>query len=415
MKILFLDQSGQPGGAELCLIEIARPYRDRCQVCLFTDGPFRHLLEQEQIPVHILADKPLNVRKESGLVGGIASLGQLLPLIIKVAQISHDFDLIYANTQKALVVGAFASLISRRPLVYHLHDILSDDHFSRTNLRLAVTLANRLAKQVLATSEAARTAFIAAGGRAEITQVVYNGFEPEAYQCDRLQTEQIRQELGLQGKFVVGHFSRLSPWKGQHILLEALKDCPEDIVAILVGDALYGEQEYAQNLRSQVIELGLQQRVKFLGFRSDVVPLMHSCDAIVHTSTAPEPFGRVIVEAMLCERPVIAAQAGGVMELIQPGIAGWLVPPNEPKELAVVINLYKTQQQWTREFARQAKAQATQRFHRDVINQQIAELLVQIGNHDEYNNAKTNDRNFSAQAGGWRRGKGDASSGAGVS
>ncbi|NJP08632.1 MAG: glycosyltransferase family 4 protein [Leptolyngbyaceae cyanobacterium RU_5_1] len=383
MKILFLDQSGQLGGAELCLTEIAKPYRDRCLVCLFTDGPFRQALEQEHIPVQILATQPLQVRKDSGWVQGISSLRQLLPLVARVVQLSREFDLIYANTQKALVVGALASLISRRPLVYHLHDILSLEHFSPTNRQLAVTLANRCASRVFATSEAAQAAFIQAGGCPERVEVVYNGFDPTLYQCDRAQTERIKQELGLQSKFLVGHFSRLSPWKGQHVLLKALQYCAEDVTAIFVGDALYGEQAYAQELHSQVAELGLQERARFLGFRYDVVPLMYACDAIAHTSIAPEPFGRVIAEAMLCERPVIAAQAGGAVELIEPGVTGLLVPPEDSETLASAINFCRKQQEWVRAIAQKAKIQASQRFHQNAINRQIAHLLDQIPIHTQ--------------------------------
>lgn len=378
MKILFLDQSGQLGGAELCLTEIAKSYRDRCLVGLLADGPFRSSLEQHQIPVQVLIDRPLQVRKESGWIQGLSSLGQLLPLIAKVAHLSRDFDLIYANTQKAMVVGALASLISRRPLVYHLHDILSHDHFSSANLHLAVTLANRFAALVLATSEAAKQAFISAGGQPDRVEVVYNGFDPQAYQCDRSQVERIRQNLGLQGKFVVGHFSRLSPWKGQHVLIEALKSCPPDVTAILVGDALYGEQAYGESLQAQVNELGLSQRVQFLGFRSDVVPLMHACDAIVHSSTAPEPFGRVIAEAMLCGRPVIAAQAGGALELVQPGQTGWLVPPADPEKLAAAIQFCHQQSDWVKEVADQAQRFAKQQFNHGTIHQQIAQFLDRL-------------------------------------
>lgn len=378
MKILFLDQSGQLGGAELCLTEIAKPYRDRCLVGLLADGPFRSVLEQHQIPVQVLTNQPLQVRKQSGWLQGVGSLGQLLPLIAKVAHLSRDFDVIYANTQKAMVVGALASLISQRPLVYHLHDILSQDHFSSANLRLAVTLANRFAALVLATSEAAKQAFITAGGRPDRVEVVYNGFDPQAYQCDRETVERIRQELELQGKFVVGHFSRLSPWKGQHVLIEALKFCPTDVTAILVGDALYGEQAYRESLQAQVNEAGLSQRVHFLGFRSDVVALMHACDAIVHSSTAPEPFGRVIAEAMLCSRPVIAAQAGGALELVEPGKTGWLVPAADPAKLAEAIQFCRQQSAWVKEVAAQAQIVAQQRFNYRTIHQQIASLIDRL-------------------------------------
>ncbi len=375
MKILFLDQSGKPGGAELCLIDIAKPYRDSCLVGLFADGPFRQLLEQHGIPVQVLATEPIQVRKESSLVQGLSSVGALLPLIARVVQKAREHDVIYANTQKALVVGALASVLSRRPLVYHLHDILSEDHFSQTNLKIAVTLANARASLVIANSTASQTAFVQAGGRSHLTEVVYNGFEPELFQTDESHINQLKQELGLDGRFVVGHFSRLSPWKGQHVLIEALTQCPEDVTAILVGEALFGEQEYAQSLHKRVAELGLDERVRFLGFRSDVVPLMSACDLVAHTSTAPEPFGRVVVEAMLCGRPVVAAEAGGVVELVEHGRTGLLVPPGKPDLLAEAIAKCHNQPRLAATIARQARDTASQRFHLNTINQQISQLL----------------------------------------
>jgi peptidoglycan/LPS O-acetylase OafA/YrhL/glycosyltransferase involved in cell wall biosynthesis len=378
MKILFLDQSGKLGGAELCLLDIAKFYRDRALVCLFTDGLFRTELEAQQVPVCLLATESLQVRKDSGFVKGLQSLGQLLPLVSQVVRLSRDYDLIYANTQKALVVGALASLMSRRPLVYHLHDILSLDHFSSTNQRLAVTLANRFAKRVIATSHAAQKAFIEAGGRPEITTVLYNGFDPKAYLANYADANQIRQQLGLEGRFVVGHFSRLSPWKGQHVLLEALASSPAKVTALFVGDALYGEQEYVRQLHAQVAELGLQDRVRFLGFRSDVVSLMTACDLIAHTSTTPEPFGRVIVEAMLCGRPAVATEGGGVMEIIEPEVNGWLVPPEDPKSLAAVITHCHDQPAAALAIVRTAQADASQRFHLKKTHQQLDQLLHRL-------------------------------------
>lgn len=375
MKILFLDQSGKPGGAELCLLDIAKPYRDRCLVCLFADGPFKDLLQKQQIPVAVLTSQ-LQVRKESSLLQGLSSLSQLAPLIAQVVKKARAYDLIYANTQKALVVGAIASWLSRRPLVYHLHDILSLEHFSRTNLRLAITLANRFASLVIANSQASQTAFVAAGGRPELVHVVYNGFEPELYQLPQSHQIQNRQ-LGLDG-FLVGHFSRLAPWKGQHVLLQALTHCPEDVTAILVGDALFGEQDYVQYLHQQVTALGLEQRVQFLGFRSDVIPLMAACDIVAHTSTAAEPFGRVIVEAMLCGQPVVATQAGGAVELVEPGKTGWLVPPGDALQLAAVINTCRQQPDLAQSIAQEAQIAASQRFDLAKINHELAQLLLKV-------------------------------------
>jgi glycosyltransferase involved in cell wall biosynthesis len=378
MKVLFLDQSGPLGGAELFLLDIARSYRDSCLVGLFADGSFKEALEQQGTDVCVLSSQAIQVRKDSNLMQASRSIGQLVPLILKVAQLSHQYELIYANTQKALVVGALASLLSRRPLVYHLHDILSPEHFSTNNLYLAVTLANRFASRVFATSVAAKNAFIAAGGRSHLVEVVYNGFEISRYQNLAARSGEIRQQLNLGDAFVVGHFSRLSPWKGQHILIEALIDCPENVMAVFVGDALFGEQDYIKSLHEQVAQLELEDRVRFLGFRSEVPQLMAACDLVTHTSIAPEPFGRVIAEAMLCGVPVIAAKAGGAVELIEEGRTGWLFPSGDAKQLATVIQQCQSQPAQIAAIAQCAQAEASQRFNITTISELIDQLLHQI-------------------------------------
>ncbi|AFY66674.1 glycosyltransferase [Geitlerinema sp. PCC 7407] len=373
MKILFLDQSGHLGGAELCLLDLVRPYPDST-VGLLADGPFRQRLEESGVNVTVLTEQALKVRKDAGWQQALSSVGALVPLAGRVARLSRDYDLIYANTQKALVVGALASALSRRPLVYHLHDILSPEHFSPLTRRLAVTLANGFAARVIANSQATREAFVAAGGDRQRVSVIYNGFALEPYQA--APNPALRAELGLGDRFVVGHFSRLSPWKGQHVLLEAIAHLPESVAALFVGDALFGETAYAQQLQDQVAALGLQDRVKFLGFRPDVIPLMQACDAVVHSSTAPEPFGRVIVEAQLCQRPAIAADAGGATELITPGETGWLVRPGATLALAAAIADCQSDPERARAIAQQASRQARQRFGLPAIQAQVAQVLT---------------------------------------
>jgi len=378
MKILFLDQSGQLGGAELSLLDVASPYRRDCLVGIFQDGPFHEALEQRDIPVQVLTHQLPQIRKESGLWQSLGSFGQLLPLIASVIRLSRNYDVIYTNTPKAFIVGAIASLLGRRPLVYHLRDILSAEHFSPANLRLLVTLANLTASRVIANSQATRAAFIKSGGNPDIATVVYNGFQPEQYQQLQEAATHLRQKLKMEGKFVVGHFSRLSAWKGQHILLEALTACPEEVVALFVGDALFGEDDYVQQLHQQVQALKLRNRVRFLGFRADVPQLMVACDLVAHSSTAPEPFGRVIVEAMLCGTPVVAAAAGGAMELVDHGQTGWLTSPGDASKLAEVINYCYQNRDDIQAIAHQAQVEASQRFHLATTRLQINKQLQEI-------------------------------------
>ena len=378
MKILFLEQSGKLGGAELSLTDIATNNRDQSLVGLFEDGPLRKLLEEHKVPVTVFNTKPITVRKENNIFTSLASIRTIIPLAIKIAKIARDYDVIYANTQKAFVIGTLSSFLSSRPLIFHLRDILSTEHFSPSLLRLVITLANKFASLVIANSKASQAAFIAAGGKPSITAVVYHGFEPQRYQNSSSDRQTIRQQLGLENKFVVGHFSRLSPWKGQHILIEALNSCPQEVTVLLVGDALFGEQDYIEELHQKVKDLGLDQRVKFLGFRSDVPQLMGACDLIAHTSTAPEPFGRVIVEGMLCCKPVVAAAAGGAVELVEHGKTGWLVKPGDALELAKIINLSYQQPDLSAKVAKQGQSEACEHYPLSVTNQKITQLLEEV-------------------------------------
>ncbi|MEO1510121.1 MAG: glycosyltransferase family 4 protein [Cyanobacteria bacterium J06633_23] len=365
MKILFLDQTGKLAGAEQVLLDVAYPYRHTSLVALFEGGPFEQALRDRNIPVEVLTDDPLDVRRESSLWQGLSSLKQLTPLVQRVVQLSQHYDIIYANTPKAMVVGALAHLLTHTPLVYHLHDILSLEHFSQANRQLLVTLANRCATRIIAVSHATKKAFVEAGGKGDRVDVIYNGFDVDKFRGWELEGFFLRRQLNLDHQFVVGHFSRLSPWKGQHVLIEALPRCPQNMVVLLVGDALFGETDYAERLRRQVTALKLEDRVHFLGFRGDVPQLMATCDLITHTSTAPEPSARVLIESMLSGRPLVASHTGGTSELVDDGYTGWLVPPADAGALASTLTQLHDRPVQTAQIAKQGQQVAQARFGLD--------------------------------------------------
>ena len=215
-----------------------------------------------------------------------------------------------------------------------------------------------------------------AGGKLEKAVVVYNGISPEPFDavqsCD---VERLRWQLGLEGKFIVGVFGRLSPWKGQHIVIDALRGLPDTHI-LLVGEALFGEQAYADDLRSRADSNGMEDRVHFLGFRRDIPTLMKLVDVVVHASTAPEPFGRVIVEAMLSNRPVIATRAGGVIEIIDNEKTGLLVAPGSVSELLAAIERLRTHDAFTDQLTIAAKDRAIHDFSVGAMGLGIQQVLT---------------------------------------
>jgi glycosyltransferase involved in cell wall biosynthesis len=363
-KILFVSYTAVLGGGELCLLDFAHAYRDTSQVVLLTDGILKQRLEGLGVQVQVLPSSRslADVKVSSGLTSSLRSVGELWRIGKQIAKISQDYDLVHANNQKGFVVAAIARLFGGAPVVWHLHDILTANIFSATNRRIAVTLANWFATRVIVNSQATGEAFLVAGGKRQLLRTVYNGFDRQ--QFDQISDDQmhLRDELGIpRDRHLVGMFSRLSYWKGQHILLEAVSQLT-DVHVLLVGEALFGESEYTEQLKTIAAQPSLQGRVHWLGFRQDIPALMKACDAIAHCSTAPEPFGRVIVEAQLAKRPAIATLGGGTGEIIENGITGFLIPPNDPQLLAEAIQKLFSDRAATEQMVNLAYLQAQTKF-----------------------------------------------------
>jgi glycosyltransferase involved in cell wall biosynthesis len=333
-RVLFIDHTGQIGGAELILLDVVEG-RTRSSAFLFEDGPLRTAMAERKLNLIISKwGRGLSqFRRDSSWLTAIPLAARLAAIVTEIAQAARSHDVVYANSQKAFVLASIAGVFVRRPLIWHLHDIISPDHFGAVQRRTQVMLANARATKVIVPSQAAATAFIEAGGRHDLVEVVPNGLalplEPRA-------PAELRRSLGLPMRPLVGVFSRLARWKGQHVLLEALERLP-DVGCIVVGDALFGEQDYTAELKQMVLARGLADRVHFLGHRNDVPKLMMAVDAMVHPSIDPEPFGRTLVEAMLACVPVIATNAGAAPDILEGGRAGTLVPPNDAAALAGAI------------------------------------------------------------------------------
>jgi glycosyltransferase involved in cell wall biosynthesis len=105
---------------------------------------------------------------------------------------------------------------------------------------------------------------------------------------------------------------------------------------------------------------------------------MRACHLVAHTSTTPEPFGRVIVEAMLCGTPVVATAAGGVPELVNHGTTGWLIPPADPVKLAEIINYCYSNPEQLNSIVAQAQIRSRNFFQLSQTLEQLEYLLYQV-------------------------------------
>jgi len=258
----------------------------------------------------------------------------------------HSVDVLHARSR----APAWSALIAARRTgiafvtTYH-------GAYNQTN-RL-----KRLYNSVMARGDAviANSHYIAAlidkrhtGARGRIV-VIHRGSDLSAFLAERIGEDRIarlKADWGLGGDAgkVILHMARLTHWKGQTVLIDALKRLSEAGVAgwtaILAGDD-QGRAAYTNELRAQIDRHGLGGRIRLVGHCADVPAAMALADAVAVASIEPEAFGRAAIEAQAAGTPVVVTDIGAVHEtvLAPPETAdgartGWRIPPEDPQALA---------------------------------------------------------------------------------
>jgi glycosyltransferase involved in cell wall biosynthesis len=214
----------------------------------------------------------------------------------------------------------------RRKTLVHVHEIPDG-----LKLQVFRRLLKWMRADVIFNSKAARAAYRLPARQTQ--HVVYNGIavpppaEPSHYDGAR--------PLRL---LMLGRISRI---KGQDLLIEALALLPKAIAQRLevrvVGNSFQNDIAREAGLREAVRVAGLDAVVRFEPFREDTAPLYRWADVVAVPSRLPESLGRVAIEAMAYGRPPLVARIGGLPEVVEDGVTGWVVPPNDANALARTI------------------------------------------------------------------------------
>lgn len=270
-------------------------------------------------------------------------------------------DLVHANMS---LVTDLAPIIAARlagiPCVCHLRAF--------GGLYPVHKICSRFVSVFICISEAIRRDFLRQGIPAAKLHRVYNGVDLDHF---RPPLEDSRPE----DEFTVVQIGRMVAWKGQEVFLRAAtivrKNNPR-VRFILAGD---GPDREA--LTALAAGLGIDQEVRFTGTVKDIRPLLAASDVVVLPSLEPEPFGRVVIEAMAMGRPVIASDLGGPREIISPPRDGLLVGPGDPVRLAEAIGLLLDDGEKRKAMGRAARETAERRFDARTTVREIEEIYRQ--------------------------------------
>lgn len=269
----------------------------------------------------------------------------------------RNIQVVYSNTINALYGPFVANLIGIRS-VWHIREV----KFKKAAFnKLAGMVINLLASKVIFNSYATMKAF--SRRPPSSWHVVYNGIEPKRYCAKKDFTS----------KFVMGFAGQMAGHKKPERFLyvfSKVRAHTANVKGIMVGDG-----PMLPALRSLAEDLGIADDVTFTGYLVDLHPFYCDIDVLVLTSDH-EPFGRVIMEAMIYGRAVIAASVGGVPEVVEDGKTGYLVPANDisaytRKVLGFVHNLEKCRQMGVA-----ARRSVLERFSKSHYQQALIRILT---------------------------------------
>lgn len=396
-KILYVEanEDGTIGGSHYCLLEIVKeldPDKYLPVVCFYQDN---NLVPEFKKYVEVLfISNPRGIVFESRFPGLYRVIGKssLLRGVLSILQksynliryelmfyinvvgfiIKHKIKIIHINNAPILTQWLVASKILRVPCVAHV----------RGNMALGSIQRKLVPKYdcIISISDAVTKFANMHGIDTGKFLTIHDGIDIESVKkMHRKSAKEVFESLNIPyKKQIIGVVGNIKDWKGQHVLVDAVSVLIykyPDITCLIIGAVsdLTEDKDYFHLLQQKISDNHLVNNVLFTGYRNDVADIISVLDVMIHTSTAPEPLGRVVLEGMLFGKPVVATAHGGPLEIIENNISGILVPPGDPEMLAKAIDNILSNDEFRKKLCEQAIERVNEKFSIESNVRQIEE------------------------------------------
>ena len=357
MRVAFVSVSDQMGGSEAVLLQLMeqlRALRPGWPLALISPGggPMSAGAATLGVAAHAVPMPPAIARfgdwggrKGAAFAAGLAAAALALPAYerrFRRVLSSLVPDVVHSNGFKAHVLAARAPVGARR--LWHLHEYVGARPVTRRLLRHHASRCDAVVANSASVAADVRSAL--EGRFAGAPAVIPNGvdlarFHPEGPAAD------LDAMCGMApapaGTVRVGLVATFGRWKGHDVFLRAVARLPPGapVRAYVVGGPVYdtgSSQHSIEEVRGMARAAGCDGRVGFAGFRRDAPAAMRALDVVVHASTAPEPFGLVLIEAMACGRALVSSALGGSAEIVRPDVNAIVHRAGDPVSLADAIH-----------------------------------------------------------------------------
>lgn len=316
-------------------------------VLLCEDGELAEKLKESNIEFKVLpmAEDVLKIRKDSLGWRSVFRLNSAWKVVayifcLKDWIVQNNFELVHTNSLKSDLIGGLAARMARVPVVWHIRDRIDSDYLPTVAVKAFRLCSRFIPTFIVANSDATLNTVRGKVGKTvgfhNSTKMctVHDGIDQSNYSV-KPDTTFKRGDLAK-----IGLIGRLSPWKGQHIFIQAaslVSKKYEQVKFFIIGSTMFGEEQYELEIRELVNSLNLQNFVEFVGFVQNIPNRIEDLDMVVHASTTGEPFGQVIIEGMAAGKPIVATNGGGVPEIVQNHETGLLIPMSDPVAMAEAI------------------------------------------------------------------------------
>ncbi len=366
MTILCLHQSSELYGSDRSFLQVVKYLREsrafeKICVALPRQGPLVEELEKLQVEVIFLSMSLLSKTYLKTLQWGKI----VFPLLQfrKKMKLMSSYDILYVNTSVILDFYAFAPFL-RNKKVLHIREIPSN-----WLGKILSYLIKRSNAYVIFNSFSTQKSF----AHFNRSVVIHNSFE--GFFALPPQTWEDRSS----GPLKILLIGRINHWKGQDFAIEALSKLrAEPFLLRIVGSTFQGNEAILDELKNQVQQLQLSDKVEFIDFMANTQDIYQWADLVIVPSKKPEPFGRIAIEAMSLGKPVVAANHGGLPEIVDDKKSGFLFQPNDIQSFIDCIRSYLANRDLLRHHGTKSLELFQERFSTKKMNEKLDEIFKRL-------------------------------------
>jgi glycosyltransferase involved in cell wall biosynthesis len=296
-------------------------------------------------------------------------------------------DIVVTKGLQSHFIGGLAARRVSVPCVWHVQDLISERTFGIYR-RVFAFAARRLSQTIITDGRAIKDQ-LPQSIHARVA-VVHNGVDTTVFHpnCDG---SKVRKEFGiLPEQIVIGHAGRITPWKGQHYLIEAFAQIANEspnAVLLLAGAPVFDTDAYERRLRAMADEFGLRDRIIFAGFRRDLPNVLAAMDIFAFTSTEKDTSPLALLSAMATGLPIVAFNIEGVREVFDDDSSVMSVPVGDSRAIADALSTLLADAQRRRELGERARIAAQEQFSLERFVNQNEQVLCDAGGLSSHHSA----------------------------